>query len=226
MCTQPFHKGQSVIITIDGPAGVGKSTVAHRLARRLGLDYLDTGAMYRAAALVAIEQGIDPHDGPAVAAALEQVDLHFDFSGDPPPIMLGPRSVGERIRDADVNAIVSAVAAQPDVRAVLVARQRAVAADHPRLVTEGRDQGSVVFPEAGLKLYLNAEMRVRAQRRADQLRASGRDADDERVASEIDARDRHDASRENSPLITPPTRDFRILKIVHSPPMSMPPTPR
>ncbi|MHC4428716.1 MAG: (d)CMP kinase [Planctomycetota bacterium] len=192
-----------MIITIDGPAGVGKSTVAHKLAHRLGLDFLDTGAMYRATALVALEEGIDPHDGPGVAAAIERADMHFDFGTDPPRIMLGSRDVSVRIRDADVNVNVSAVAAQPEVRAALVARQRAVAEEHPRLVTEGRDQGSVVFPDARLKLFLSADVQIRAQRRADQLRDSGRHADNARVAEEIQARDRRDSAREDSPLVKP-----------------------
>ena len=193
----------AVIITIDGPAGVGKSTVAHGLARRLGLDYLDTGAMYRAAALVAIEQGIDPHDGRALADAVTEAGLLFDFAACPPRMMLGSRDVSARIREADVSALVSAVAASGELRAALVAQQRRIGADHPRLVTEGRDQGSVVFPEAPLKLYLSADVGVRARRRADQIRAAGRAADEEQVAREIHARDQRDASRDEGPLIRP-----------------------
>ncbi|MHC4305260.1 MAG: (d)CMP kinase [Planctomycetota bacterium] len=192
-----------VIITIDGPAGTGKSTVAHLLARRLGVDFLDTGAMYRAAALVALEQEIDPDDGPALAAAVAGLDLHFDWRRDPPRIMVGDRDISRRIRDLDVAAIVSIVAAQAELRSVLVEQQRRIAADHPRLVTEGRDQGSVVFPEAGARFYLDADIEVRADRRARQLIEAGMDVDHERIVQGIIERDRIDSSRSDGPLIRP-----------------------
>jgi cytidylate kinase len=192
-----------VIITIDGPAGTGKSTVAHRLARRLGLDFLDTGALSRAAALVALEQGIEPADGPAVAAAIAALRLHFDFTSDPPRIMLGRRDVSRRIRDLDVTRIVSIVAAQGALRRVLVEQQRRIAAEHPRLVSEGRDQGSVVFPDATLRFYLDAAPEVRAQRRLEQLAAAGIEADLERIEREIRERDTLDSTRADGPLVRP-----------------------
>lgn len=192
-----------VIITIDGPAGTGKSTVAHRLAERLGLDFLDTGAMYRAAALVAVEQGIDPADGAALAEALSASDLHFDWKTDPPRIMLGARDVSSRIRDLDVSEIVSIVAGRGEVREVLVAQQRRIGAAHPRLVSEGRDQGSVVFPDAAVRFYLDADVEVRAKRRVAQLVEAGKDADHDRVVRDIVERDRLDSSRADGPLIRP-----------------------
>lgn len=194
----------TVIITIDGPAGTGKSTVAHLLAERLGLDFLDTGAMYRAAALVAIERAIDPRDGAALAAALEAGGLRFDWTAAPPAMLLDGRDVSRRIREQDVNDIVSVVAAQPRLREVLVRQQRAIAREHPRLVTEGRDQGSVVFPDAGLRIYLDAAVEVRAERRAGQLVEAGLPADVQRIASDIRERDRRDASRSDGPLVRPP----------------------
>ena len=133
MPTWPDRKRPGVIITIDGPAGTGKSTVARLLARRLGLAFLDTGAMYRAAALLAIEEGMAPDDGPALAKAVGRIDLHFDFADDPPRVMLGDRDVSLRIRDLDVGEIVSVVAAQGPLRRVLVGMQRAIARAHPRL---------------------------------------------------------------------------------------------
>ncbi|MHC5005470.1 MAG: (d)CMP kinase [Planctomycetota bacterium] len=192
-----------MIITIDGPAGTGKSTVAHGLARRLGLDFLDTGAMYRAAALVAIRRGIDPEDGPALAAAVEEADLHFDWSADPPRMMLGEDDVSDEIRTLEVSRIVSTVAARREVRAVLVARQRLIARRHPRLVSEGRDQGSVVFPTASLRFYLDADVAVRAERRAMQLSAAGRAVDRQSVIDDIRRRDELDATRRAGPLVRP-----------------------
>jgi cytidylate kinase len=193
----------SVIITIDGPAGTGKSTVAHRLAKRLGLEFLDTGAMYRAAALVAIEQEIDPEDAAALAQAVAASDLRFDWSADPPRPMLGDRDVSERIRELDVSEIVSVVAARREVRRVLVNHQRRIACEHPRLVSEGRDQGSVVFPDAALRFFLDADLEVRASRRVSQLGQGGRPVDHQRVVRDIVERDRLDASRADGPLVRP-----------------------
>lgn len=192
-----------VIITIDGPAGTGKSTVAHRLAKRLGLEFLDTGAMYRAAALVAIEQNIDPQDAAALAEAVAASDLRFDWSADPPRPMLGDRDVSERIREMDVSEIVSLVAAGREVRRVLVDHQRRIAREHPRLVSEGRDQGSVVFPDAALHFFLDADLDVRASRRASQLGQAGRAVDHHRVVRDIVQRDRLDAGRADGPLVRP-----------------------
>ena len=192
-----------VIITIDGPAGTGKSTVAHRLAATLGFEFLDTGAMYRAAALVAIDRDIAPGDGPALAEALGSVRFRFDWAADPPRTMLDDRDVSARIRDRDVSEIVSMVAAQPEVREVLVRRQRAIAEEHPRLVTEGRDQGSVVFPDAPLRIYLDADVKERARRRQAQLASAGRSVDPSAVMSGIRERDRIDSTRPDGPLIRP-----------------------
>ena len=192
-----------VIITIDGPAGTGKSSVAHRLASQLGLDFLDTGAMYRAAALIAIETGIDPDQGQALAEAVREGGLHFDWQADPPRLMLQDRDASERIRDLDVSSIVSIVAAQTPVRNVLVERQRQIAGEHPRLVTEGRDQGSVVFPEAAVRFFLDASIEIRAQRRIRQLASAGQTIDEHEIRSDIESRDRLDSSREVAPLIKP-----------------------
>ncbi len=204
MPTRPDRKRPGVIITIDGPAGTGKSTVARLLARRLGLAFLDTGAMYRAAALLAIEEGMAPDDGPALAKAVGRIDLHFDFADDPPRVMLGDRDVSLRIRDLDVGEIVSVVAAQGPLRRVLVGMQRAIARAHPRLVSEGRDQGSVVFPDAAVRFYLDADVAERARRRAEQLEAAGIKVDHDRVIREISQRDELDSGRTDGPLLRPP----------------------
>ncbi len=192
-----------VIVTIDGPAGTGKSTVANLLAERLGLEMLDTGAMYRAAAVVALDEGVPADDGPALAARIAEEGLVFDWSVRPPRILLGGRDLTERVRDADVNRAVSVVARQAALRAALVDAQRAIGRSHPRLVTEGRDQGSVVFPAAAVRFYLDAHPEVRARRRVEQMRAQGRPADYEAVLRAIVERDYLDETRADGPLVCP-----------------------
>lgn len=192
-----------LIITIDGPAGTGKSTVAHLLAGRLGLEFLDTGAMYRAAALIAIEHKIDPADGTALAKAVNASRMHFDWNADPPRLMLNDREVTDRIRDMDVSSIVSTVAAQGAVREVMVTQQREIARQHPRLVSEGRDQGSIVFPDACLRFFLHADVSVRANRRVEQLARAGKPVDQARIIRDIQQRDEIDSTRRDGPLIRP-----------------------
>lgn len=192
-----------VIITIDGPAGTGKSSVARALAQRLCLEFLDTGAMYRAAALLAFESGLAPTGGDAIAVALADADLHFDWSRQPPALMLASRDVTARLRDDDVEESVSEVSAQAPVRRFMVSLQRQIARRHPRLVSEGRDQGSVVFPDAALRFYLDASPQVRARRRFDQLRGERRDADLDEILRAILDRDRIDSTRAEGPLRVP-----------------------
>ena len=193
----------SLIITIDGPAGTGKSTVAHQLARRLDIDSLDSGSMYRAASLVAIERGIDPADGEGLAEALGGVELRFDWDTKPPVLRMDGRDISQRIREMDVSGIVSDVAKCPPVRAVLVEAQRQIGTEHPRLVSEGRDQGSIVFPDATVRFYLDADPRVRALRRVRQLSESGMEVDVAEVTEDIRRRDRIDSTRSDGPLICP-----------------------
>ncbi|MEM1329856.1 MAG: (d)CMP kinase [Planctomycetota bacterium] len=194
---------QQVVITIDGPAGTGKSTVARLLARRLGLDFLDTGAMYRAAAAITLDHGIDPADSESVVAKLVSADLHFDWTTDPPAMLAWLEPVDDRIREPDVTDLVSVIAANPEVRSHLVRKQRIIAEQHPRLVTEGRDQGSVVFPNAAVKFYLDAIPEVRAARRAAQLREAGHEVDEAALVERIRERDRLDSTRSVGPLIIP-----------------------
>lgn len=201
-----------VVITIDGPAGTGKSTVAKGLADRLGLDFLDTGAMYRAAAAILLESGLlaclDADLAQAIAA-IAQADIHFDWSGDPPRVIVyrperaAFEAIDQRIRTPDVNRLVSKVAGYPEVREHMVRKQQIIAQQHPRLVSEGRDQGSVVFPRAAVKFYLDASPNVRASRRTEQLRAEGHDVDESAVLREIIERDRSDENRSVGPLRCP-----------------------
>jgi cytidylate kinase len=205
-CNKPSNfrtVSEQLIITIDGPAGTGKSTVAARLAKKLGVARLDTGAMYRTVALIAFREGIDPTDGDALVQAIAAHTLHYDLSTDPPEMQLDGESVEPYIRNAEIGAIVSEVSVPASVRAIMGRMQREAAALCPRLVSEGRDQGSVVFPEAALRFYLTAEVEQRVRRRLRQLRAMGRPADAEAVANEIAHRDHVDASRTAAPLVCP-----------------------
>jgi cytidylate kinase len=172
------------LIAIDGPAGAGKSTVSKALAERLGLDRLDTGAMYRAVAWRVLEAGIDPADQPAVAAVAEGARLETGQS-----VVIDGHDVTEAIRTPPVSRAVSAVAANPLVRRQLVERQRDWAATRDGGVVEGRDIGTVVFPDATLKIYLTASMEERSRRR-------GGDESPEGLAR----RDRIDSTRSVSPL--------------------------
>lgn len=194
---------QQIIITIDGPAGTGKSTVARLLAHRLGLDFLDTGAMYRAATAIAIDRGIDPADIDTLCRVVADADLHFDWTADPPTMLAWLQPMDARIRDADVTALVSVVAAIGKLREHMVRKQRIIAEQHPRLVTEGRDQGSIVFPDAAIKFYLDASPEIRTRRRAEQMRADGREVDESQLLEEIIERDRIDSTRHDGPLICP-----------------------
>ena len=193
----------NMIVTIDGPAGSGKTTVAHSLARHLGLDSLDTGAMYRSVALLAIEAGVSCEDHEAVVSLAREHRIDFDWNSTPPRILLDGRDVDDRLRQSDVSEIVSRIAGIPALREAMVEAQRAIAERHPRLVTEGRDQGSVVFPDAEVRFYLDADSGVRAMRRASEMRARGENCDVEEIRLAIEARDQSDRGREDAPLTVP-----------------------
>lgn len=193
---------KEIIITIDGPAGTGKSTVARTLAQRLGLDFLDTGAMYRAAAAILIDRKIDEDEVGELVSTVIGADLHFDWSQDPPTILAWDTPIDHRIRSNDVTKKVSFVATIPELRSHMVRKQRIIFAQHPRLVTEGRDQGSVAFPDAPVKFYLDADPEVRAMRRIEQL-----GLDDsisvEKMCKRILERDHIDSTRSDGPLVCP-----------------------
>ncbi|HUV19666.1 MAG TPA: (d)CMP kinase [Ilumatobacteraceae bacterium] len=181
-----------VIVAIDGPAGAGKSTVGRAVAARLGLQYLDTGAMYRAVTFAALRRGIDPAEESDVASLAAAIDMTLDGSA----VIVDGVDATVEIRGREVTAAVSAVAANSRVRSELVRRQRSWVAEHGGGVVEGRDIGSVVFPDATLKLYVTASPRVRAERRVAEI---GGNVDD--VEASIIERDRKDSTRADSPLM-------------------------
>ena len=180
------------VIAIDGPAGAGKSTVAAALAERLGVARLDTGAMYRAVAFAALRDGIDPRDGARLGALARDLDLEVGGR-----VVVDGVDATAAIRGPHVTAIVSAVSAHPEVRAELVRRQRAWAEAHAGGVVEGRDIGSVVFPQAELKVFLTAAESEPARRRVAQ---DDVDCDHAATASDLARRDRIDSTRGASPL--------------------------
>ena len=187
--------GFTGVVALDGPSGTGKSTVARRLAERLGARYLDTGAMYRAATLAVLRSGVAIEDRAAVSHAVAAA--HIEISTDPagPAITLDGERVDGPIRSAEVTAAVSGVSAVPQVRTRLVELQRHIIGSGG-IVVEGRDIGTVVWPAARPKVYLTASPQARAQRRAGELAG----ADLAAVAADIDRRDRLDSTRATSPL--------------------------
>src|SRR5207244_3084907 len=183
------------VVAVDGPSGSGKSTVSRRLAAALGARYLDTGAMYRAVTLAVLRAGVDPHDAEAVAKVAADARLISGTDPEHPSIRLDGEPVDGEIRGPEVTGAVSAVAAVPAVRRLLVAQQREIIAADGRIVVEGRDIGTVVAPDADLKVYLTASANARAQRRS-----SEQDADLESTAADLARRDRLDSTRATDPL--------------------------
>lgn len=180
------------VIAIDGPGGSGKSTVARHLAERLGLDYLDTGAMYRAVAFAALRRGIDPSDTEPVAHLVDGLEMEVSDAG----VTVDGVDAAIEIRGPEVTRAVSLVAANPAVRTELRSRQREWAVGRSGAVVEGRDIGTVVFPDADLKVFLTARAEVRAERRSQEVS----DLDYETVATDLARRDTLDEGREDSPL--------------------------
>jgi CMP/dCMP kinase len=198
-----------MIITIDGPAGTGKSTVAQTVAQELGFDFLDTGAMYRAIALAALRRHANLEDAREISYVAKLAKIAFDFSTHPPGISLNGEPVGHLLRAGDTTQAASFVAVVPAVREFLVRQQQEIGASRPNLVTEGRDQGTVVFPHAELKFYLDATPVERAKRRANQLRSRGEVVDIAQLQAQIMDRDSRDAKRAVGPLVIP--KDSQVI---------------
>ncbi|ABG92755.1 MULTISPECIES: (d)CMP kinase [Rhodococcus] len=189
-----------LVVAMDGPSGTGKSSVSRMLAQRLDARYLDTGAMYRIATLHALRKGVDLTDPAAIADAT--AGLPWSIGTDPAgeQVLLDGEDVGEEIRGDAVTKAVSAVSAVPAVRELLVAAQRRLAGEAERIVVEGRDIGTVVIPDADVKIYLTASAEARAQRRNAQNLAEGRGDDYAAVLADVQRRDHLDSTRAVSPL--------------------------
>lgn len=192
------------VITLDGPAASGKGTVAELVARELGFHYLDSGALYRIVTLAALKAGVDPADSEGLTAVAEKLSPVFENGR----ILLEGEDVTLAIRSEEVSRATSKVAVVPGVRRALFDLQRR-AARAPGLVADGRDMGTVVFPEAPLKVFLTASARVRAERRYKQLTARGETADLDLLTKDLEERDRRDRERAEAPL--KPAADARLL---------------
>lgn len=192
---------ESVTIAVDGPAGTGKSSVSRGLARTLGARYLNTGSMYRIVTLAVLRAGVDVDDAAAVGALAARVDMAVGFDPDEDLSFLGGEDVSAEIRGDAVTRAVSAVSAVPAVRTKLVQRQRELAAGPGSVVVEGRDIGTVVLPDADVKIFLTATAEERARRRNDQNVANGLGDDYEAVLADVRRRDHLDSTREVSPLL-------------------------
>ena len=195
--------GALVIITIDGPAGSGKSTVARKLAARLRIPYLDTGAMYRVITLAALNADANFDDEADLLEIARKADYRLDLGPTHIRVTLGDHDVTEALRSMRVNTHTKFIAGAPKIRELLVLRQRVIGSELGSMVTEGRDQGSVAFPHADAKFYLDADLRQRARRRFHELVADGEEVDEESVLQNVIERDRTDREREVAPLRRP-----------------------
>jgi len=194
---------KQIVIAIDGPAGSGKSTTAKLVARRLGYRYLDTGAMYRALALKCLEKGIPLEDEAQAAEAAVELDICFTLDGASQKVFVDGTDVTERIREHEVSDASSRIAVFSPVRFALVAKQREIGAGGG-IVAEGRDTTTAVFPGAELKVYMDAELSVRAERRRIELAAAGVSLELTEVENDLKARDGRDSGRKESPLSVAP----------------------
>ena len=193
----------SLIITIDGPAGCGKSTVAVAVAERLGIVHLDTGSMYRAVTLAALERQVPLDDALGLAELAENCAIELTGTGREARVLLDGRDVTEEIRSGQVTSCAHYIAKVAAVREALTTQQRRIAERSGSLVSEGRDQGSVVFPEATFKFYLDATAQCRARRRWQELRAKGDSTSYEEVLAAQKQRDERDRTRQVAPLKSP-----------------------
>ena len=196
------------VITIDGPGGSGKGTIAMRLAQNLGWHFLDSGALYRIVAVAAMERGIGADDEKALGELAGQLNVSFSLVDDEVVILLDGKRITARLRSEEAGVFASIIATVPAVRAALVQRQRAFR-KLPGLVADGRDMGTVIFPDAKLKIFLTASARARADRRYKQLKEKGESVNLTRLFRDIKKRDERDMSRSISPLT--PAEDAQLI---------------
>jgi CMP/dCMP kinase len=189
-----------VVVTIDGPAGAGKSSVAKQLAARLGYRLLDTGAIYRSVALMAGRLGVAWSEGPALGEIARHLQIRFDLIGDVNHVFLVDEDVTGHIRSPEISQGASRVSGHPEVRSALLELQRRLG-EGGGVVVEGRDTGTIVFPSAQAKFFLTASDEIRANRRVEELRAAGKNADFETTVSEIRERDKLDRERVLAPMV-------------------------
>jgi cytidylate kinase len=209
-----------LVITIDGPAASGKSTAARLLAEKLGASFLDTGAMYRAVTLAATQAGVDMSDEDELLGVMEASEFQFSLKDDKMVVCIDGIDVTEQIRQPQITANARHIASSPKAREKLVQMQRRFAAGREKIVTEGRDQGTVAFSDADIKFYLTADSIERARRRQAELRAKGGDESLEQIQKAIEERDKSDENRTVGPLrpaedaIVVDTTDLTIEQVV------------
>lgn len=199
---------EKIVITVDGPSGAGKGTLCYALAEKLGFDFLDSGALYRITALSAVKKGISLDDEDELAALGQHLDIQFIPENGEMSVILDGENVGDQIRTAQAGQNASKIAIFPKVRASLLERQRAFSTDKG-LIADGRDMGTIVFPNAKIKLFLDASAEERARRRVKQLQEKGFNANFEEILAEIKERDFRDRNREVAPLV--PAKDALLL---------------
>ncbi|WP_339772740.1 (d)CMP kinase [uncultured Paraglaciecola sp.] len=196
------------VITVDGPSGAGKGTVSTLLANRLGWHFLDSGAIYRVLAIASIHHQIDPSDEAGLLPLASGLDVNFEPAEFGCKVILEGEDVSDAIRTEEVGAVASKVASLPTIREALLRRQRAFKAS-PGLVADGRDMGTIVFPEAEVKIFLTASAQERASRRFKQLKEAGHDVSISRLLADIEARDDRDSNRSVAPLV--PAKDALVI---------------
>ena len=203
---------ENIVITVDGPSGAGKGTLCHALADKLGFDFLDSGAIYRILALAALKQQIDFEDATALAELGRRLEVKFVPQGNEVQVILDGENVGDQIRTAQAGQNASKIAIYPKVREALLQRQRDFSSEKG-LIADGRDMGTIVFPHAQIKFFLDASAEERTKRRVKQLQEKGFNANFDEILAEIKERDFRDRNRPIAPLV--PAKDAVILDSTH-----------